>query len=90
LDSASVTHEPDIALYIDGKDDYLIHYRDALKSLTDLVTSKAVVVFEVFRDNAEGVAKLMREAGLEDVEIGTDANGCIRTAEGIFPEKVVG
>lgn len=52
MDAASVTHEPDIALYIDGKDDYLIHHRDALKSLTDLVTSKAVVVFEVFRDNA--------------------------------------
>jgi methylase of polypeptide subunit release factors len=39
LDAASVTHEADIALYIDGKDDYLIHYRDALKSLTYLVTS---------------------------------------------------
>jgi release factor glutamine methyltransferase len=87
LDAATVAHEPDSALYIDNKDDYLIHYRHVLKSLHDLVTPKAVVVFEVFRDNAEGVATLMRQAGLTDVEIGIDANGCIRTAGGIFPDN---
>lgn len=84
LNAATVAHEPDSALFIDNKDDYLIHYRHVLKSLQDLVTPKAVMVFEVFRDNAEGVVKLMREAGLTDAEIGSDANGCFRTAGGTF------
>jgi methylase of polypeptide subunit release factors len=85
LNAATVAHEPDSALYIDNEDDYLIHYRHVLNSLQGLVTPKAIVVFEVFRDNADGVVKLMREAGLKDVEIGTDANGCFRTAGGIVP-----
>jgi release factor glutamine methyltransferase len=87
LDACTVSHEPDAALFVDIED-YLIHYRHVLRGLAqakNLVAPGAILIFEVFRDNAESISKLMSEAGLEDVAINTDCNGCIRTAEGIFP-----
>ena len=64
LNAASVAHEPDSALYIDNEDDYLIHYRHVLNSLQGLVSPKAVVVFEVFRDNADGVVSRAPQAAV--------------------------
>jgi release factor glutamine methyltransferase len=88
LDASTVSHEPDTALFVDA-DNYLIHYRHVLRGLTqqakNLATPGAILIFEVFRDNAESISRLMSEAGLERVAISTDCNGCIRTVEGIFP-----
>ena len=69
--------------------DMLIHYRNVLEGLTAtapplIQTQRTVLVFEVFKDNAHHVVKMMKDHGLQHVQIGKDARGCIRTAEGIY------
>jgi release factor glutamine methyltransferase len=86
LNAAAVAHEPDRALFVETEDP-LVHYKDVLRGLVEgqLVAPGGFLVFEVFRDNAMTVAKLMESMGLEDIQIGTDANKCIRTVEAKFP-----
>ena len=87
LDAATSTFEPSLALYVDG-DDYVICYRQVLEGLTahHLAAPGTVLVFEVFCENADRVASLMKSSRLEHVSIGNDTRGCVRTVEGIFPE----
>jgi release factor glutamine methyltransferase len=86
FDAATVTYEPDRALFVDASN-ALVHYRDVLNGLIEgkLVTRGAFLVFEVFRDNVEAVAKLMAKAGIQNIQVGTDSLDCIRTIEGTFP-----
>jgi HemK-like putative methylase len=89
LDAAVAEHEPGMALFVE-RSDMLIHYRDALRSLVGgpgiggLLATNAIVVFEVFRDNAESVSKLMIESGLSEVKTDIDSRGCVRTAQGVW------
>jgi release factor glutamine methyltransferase len=88
MDAANLAHEPDMALFVDTDEDYLENYRTIVQGLLrgNLVPKGGVMIFEVCRDNAEAVKKLMIEAGLEQVNIGEDSSGCIRTVDGIFPD----
>ena len=87
-DVSATTYEPGIAQLVDNPD-RLVHYRDVLGCLTKgsklIVAPGAILIFEVFHGNAEAVSELMTAAGLEQVRLGTDSSGCIRTAEGFFP-----
>jgi release factor glutamine methyltransferase len=87
LDAATLTHEPDIALFV-NKNDTLVHYRDVLNGLIrgSLVATGAILIFQVFRDNSKAVAGLMELAGLINIQIGIDSRRCVRTVEGIFPQ----
>jgi release factor glutamine methyltransferase len=86
LDASCVAHEPHMALFIEHTN-MLKHYREIMIGLeqTDMVKPGTVLVFEVFKDNANGVADLMRELKLEEIQISHDARGCVRTVEGIYP-----
>lgn len=93
LEAATVAHEPALALFVDNdtetqhnKYDMLIHYRNVLQGLNqaNLAKKGTVLVFEVFKDNASQVMNLMQEHGWQQVEMGKDAKGCIRTAAGVY------
>jgi len=96
LDAATLQHEPPMALFVqedndvttNGFDnDFVRHYRSVLNSLRrwSLVRKGTVLIFEVFKGNAQHVFKLMKDAyQLEKVAIGRDNKGCIRTVEGSY------
>ena len=88
LDATTITYEPESALFV-GHQDRLVHYREILNGLIagKLVTPGAIIVFEVYGDFSDGVSQLMKDAGLKQIQIGTDNRGCIRTIEGCFPKK---
>ena len=86
LNASSLVHEPHMALFVEPKD-MMKHYREIMVGLeqADMVKPGTVLVFEVCKDNAQKVVELMNELKLEQVAIGKDAKGCIRTVEGIYP-----
>ena len=79
-------HEPHEALFVDPAD-ATVHYRDILNGLRDgkLVSRGAFIIFEVYQDNVEAVAGLMEQVGIENIQVGNDSLGCVRTIEGTFP-----
>jgi release factor glutamine methyltransferase len=88
IDFCSATHEPAMALFVEY-DDMLVHYQNVVQGLAKHVQPGTILVFEVCRDNAKHVATLMRDSGLEQVSVGSDDKGLVRTAEGIFVKKLV-
>ena len=96
LDASSVIYEPGSALFVEDKTDYLIYYRQALSGIANMAavantaavddvtiqSSIWLIVFEVCRDNAQHVSRLLREAGFNNVQIGRDDRGCMRTTWG--------
>jgi HemK-like putative methylase len=86
IDFSSVTHEPSMALFVEY-DDMLVHYQNVVKGLAKLVHSGTILVFEVCRDNAKHVAALMLDNRMEQVSIGNDDKGLVRTAAGVFMGK---
>ena len=97
LDAVTLQHEPHMALFVEegnttpatsgGDTDLLRHYRSVLDRLQHVSLTKkgTVLVFEVFKDNAQHVATLMKDTyELDEVAIERDTKGCIRTVGGIY------
>jgi release factor glutamine methyltransferase len=87
MDASTIAHEPRQALFVDGNQDHLIHYKDVLSGLTEgnICYPGAFLVFEALWENVRAVASLMRAYGIENVSIGMDANECMRTVQGTIP-----
>lgn len=85
LDISVSLHEPDEALFVEPSD-MLVHYRNVVHGLVQhqLLRHGSLLVFEVFKENAAAVSQLMSEAGFDEVEIGKDARGIVRTASAMY------
>ena len=77
--------EPARALFVD-RDERNVHYEDVLKGLIQgkLLRPGALVVFEVCKENAKPIQRLMLDSGMKNVAIGRDWKNCIRTVEGTY------
>lgn len=77
-------HEPWMAL--DGKEDGLYFYRKILDGIRRFLCPGGWICFEIGYDQGEDLKKLMKEHGLERIEIVRDLAGLDRTALGRIPE----
>lgn len=82
---ARTNFEPEKALYVD-RETPNIHYEDIIEGLktANLLNPGALVVFEVCKENAEEILKLMVLNGFVQTTIGRDWKNCIRTVRGRF------
>jgi release factor glutamine methyltransferase len=88
LDEVTVAHEPGLALFVIDNADWILSYRQALSGIIKLRQEQPMtIVFEVFSSNSAHVAKLLSESGWENVEIGTDSRGCVRTVSGVMQKR---
>lgn len=77
-------HEPWMAL--DGKEDGLYFYRKILDGIRRFLRPGGWICFEIGYDQGDDLKKLMKEHGLERIEIVRDLAGLDRTALGRIPE----
>lgn len=77
-------HEPWMSL--DGKEDGLYFYRKILDGIRRFLCPGGWICFEIGYDQGEDLKKLMKEHGLERIEIVRDLAGLDRTALGRIPE----
>ena len=90
INEEMAAHEPKKAYFVDNSvDDSLIHYKDVVIGLiaSSVCHPGALLVFEVSCEIVSKVAELMIKSGMTNVKISLDANDCIRTVEGTFPDE---
>lgn len=77
--------EPVIAL--DGKEDGLYFYREICRGLKEHLNEKGYVFLEIGYDQGEAVKELLREAGMDNINIIKDLAGLDRVVTGRWNEK---
>jgi len=85
LDAVTMTYEPHGALFV-NRESPNIHYEHVCEGLIKgkWFYPDAILIFEVCKENAEPISRLMCQHGFEHVEIGRDSRNCIRTVHGYY------
>jgi release factor glutamine methyltransferase len=85
LDGSVLDREPHIALF--GGSDGLAFYRSLLPNWTSVLKPGGLFAVEVGYNQAETVARMMREAGLEGVAVRKDYGGVERVVSGYYTKE---